>query len=58
MGNTALGYQTFYSHTYGNYNVAIGYKALYGNANNGGHDNVGIGKETLFNNSGYSYNFV
>ncbi len=54
MGNTALGYQTFYSHTYGNYNVAIGYKALYGNANNGGHDNVGIGKETLFNNSGYN----
>lgn len=64
-GNTALGYQTMYTATNGDYNTAIGGKALFSNkgsnntatgygalySNTTGSENIAIGRWSLFYNT-------
>ncbi len=52
--NTGFGYQSLYSNTGGDGNVAIGYRSLY--TNTVGTYNVGIGRDALYSNVGGDQN--
>ncbi len=72
--NVAVGYQTLFQNTgiqntgigsnalgnnvAGNFNVAVGYYALYGNATNSSQNNVALGTTAGFNNIGNDNIFV
>ena len=52
----AVGYQSLYSNTNGNDNIAVGYQSLYSNAS--GYMNTAVGYQSLYSNASGIYNIA